>query len=73
MFKSWNKLLRRTHRRLGMVTALTVFFILAMRNSPYALAAQQVLQALGLVMVVTGIYLFVLPWWMRWHRRRRLQ
>jgi len=41
------------------------------RNTPVFFTAQRAQQVLLLIMAITGLYLFVLPWWTKWRRRER--
>jgi len=64
------KYLRKTHRWLALPFAALIVVVLLTRDSSLGLAVQQTQQVLLLVMALTGLYLFLLPWWTRWKRGR---
>jgi len=62
--------LRKTHRWLALPFAALIPVIVLLHDSPAGKAIQQSQQILLLVMAVTGVYLFLLPWWTKWKRGR---
>jgi hypothetical protein len=66
---NWNKWIRQTHRWLSIIFTLTVvanFVALAVgTGQPPALVTYSPLLPLALLML-TGLYLFVLPYTARW-------
>lgn len=66
--KFLRKYLRKTHRWLALPFAALILLVLLTRGSPFGAAIQQTQQVLLLVMALTGLYLFLLPWWTRWNR-----
>jgi len=44
--------------------------VLVTRDSSLGVAIQQAQQVLLLVMALTGLYLFLLPWWTKWKKGR---
>ncbi len=68
--KFLRKYLRKTHRWLALPFAALIVAVLLTRGSSLGLAVQQTQQVLLLVMALTGLYLFLLPWWTRWKRGR---
>jgi uncharacterized membrane protein YobD (UPF0266 family) len=68
--KFLRKYIRKTHRWLALPFAALVVTLLLARGTSFAPLAQQAQQVLLLVMALTGLYLFFLPWWTRWKRDR---
>lgn len=71
MSKFLNKYVRKFHRWLALPFVVLIIALLLTRNTPVGSSAQRVQQILMLMMAVTGLYLFVLPWWTKWRRRER--
>jgi hypothetical protein len=69
--KFLRKYLRKTHRWLALPFAALVLTLLLARNTPLGPLAQQAQQVLLLIMALTGLYLFLLPWWTRWKKKDR--
>lgn len=73
-----NKWLRRVHRWIAVPTALLIPVAVVLKfsgtellaNSPALEKAQSLLI---LAMALSGAYLFLLPYFSRWKRKRRLQ
>ena len=68
--KYLRKYLRKTHRWLALPFAALIVLVLATRDTSFGAAIQQTQQVLLLVMALTGLYLFLLPWWTKWRRGR---
>ena len=68
--KFLRKYLRKTHRWLALPFAALIVTVLLARNSPFGSLVQQTEQVLLLIMALTGLYLFLLPWWTKWKRGR---
>ena len=68
--KYLRKYLRKTHRWLALPFAALIVVVLVSRDSPLGAAVQQTQQVLLLIMALTGLYLFLLPWWTKWRRGR---
>lgn len=69
---SWNSLVRQTHRWLSVaftVTVLVTFVVLA-QDEPVVWVSYVPLLPLALLLV-TGLYLFLLPYATRWRSGRR--
>ncbi len=71
MTRFLNKYLRKTHRWLALPTVALIFTVLLARKTALGTTVQQVQQILMLIMAITGFYLFLLPWWTKWNRKRR--
>ena len=64
-FKKW---VRKLHRWLVIpFTALLLTVIIA-RGSDIGNSAQRIQAALMIIMAITGIYLYLLPYWLKWRR-----
>ena len=68
--KFLRKYLRKTHRWLALPFAALIVVVLATRESSLGVGVQQAQQVLLLVMALTGLYLFLLPWWTKWKKSR---
>lgn len=71
MSKFLNKYVRKFHRWLALPFVVLIIALLLTRNTSVGFATQRAQQILMLMMAVTGLYLFVLPWWTKWRRRER--
>ena len=71
MSKFLNKYVRKSHRWLALPFVVLIIALLLTRNTSAGFAVQRAQQILMLVMAVSGLYLFVLPWWTKWRRRER--
>jgi hypothetical protein len=69
---NWNHWIRQTHRWLSIVFTLTVItnFAAMTRGQPPAWVTYSPLFPLGLLLL-SGLYLFVLPYAARWRGGRR--
>lgn len=63
--------MRKFHRWLALPFVALIITLLLTRDTSAGFAVQRAQQILMLVMALTGLYLFVLPWWTRWRRRER--
>ena len=70
MSKFLKKYVRKTHRWLALPFVVLILTAFLARNTPAGSLAQRAQQILMLTMAITGVYLFVLPWWTKWRRRR---
>ncbi len=68
--KFFRKYLRKTHRWLALPFAVLIPVVLLTHDSSFGILVQQSQQILLLVMALTGVYLFLLPWWTKWKRGR---
>jgi len=71
MPKSLNKYVRKLHRWLALPFVVLILTIVLTRDTPLSFAAQRAQQILMLAMALTGLYLFILPWWAKWRKRDR--
>ena len=71
MSKFLNKYVRKVHRWLALPFVILILTVALARNTPVSFTAQRAQQVLLLIMAITGLYLFVLPWWTKWRRRER--
>lgn len=71
MSGSLGKSLRQIHRWLALPFVVLLLALALARGTELQLPAQRAQQVLMLTMALTGLYLFALPWWARWRRRRR--
>ena len=70
MTKFLNKYMRKFHRWLALPFIVLIVTVLLTRNLPAGASVQMLQQLLMLIMAVTGVYLWVLPWWTKSRRRR---
>jgi len=71
MTRSLNKYVRKFHRWLALPFVALILTVVLARDTPASSVAQRAQQVLMLTMAITGLYLFLLPWWTRWRRRER--
>ncbi len=50
--------------------AVLIVVVLLTRESSFGLPIQQAQQVMLVVMALTGLFLFLLPWWTKWRRGR---
>lgn len=68
--KFLRKYLRKTHRWLAPPFAALIVVVLLTHDAPLGVGIQQAQQVILLIMALTGLYLFLLPWWTKWKRAR---
>jgi len=68
--KYLRKYLRKAHRWLALPFAALIIVVLATRGSSLGEGVQQAQQILLLIMALTGLYLFLLPWWTKLKKGR---
>jgi hypothetical protein len=66
-----NKFVRKFHRWLALPFIVLILAAILLRATPAGTSIQRVQQVLMLTMAVTGLYLFLLPWWAKWNRNKR--
>lgn len=71
MSKFLNKYVRKLHRWLALPFVIVLIITVVVRNTPAGFAAQRAQQIILLTMALTGLYLYVLPWWVKWRKRHR--
>jgi hypothetical protein len=69
--KFWNKWLRKIHRWLALPFIAVILFFIFARQMPWGTIVQRLQQVMLLIFVVTGGYLYLLPYLSKWQRRRR--
>lgn len=70
MSKFFKKYMRKIHRWLVFPFILIMITALANQHNQTGITAQKIQQGFILVLVITGIYLFVLPYWSKWKRKQ---
>ncbi|MEW5941501.1 MAG: hypothetical protein AB1750_17685 [Chloroflexota bacterium] len=70
MNKLLNKWFRKFHRWLVLPFTALLLTVLFARDTTLGDAVQRVQAALMIVMAVTGLYLYLLPYWTKWKRQR---
>ncbi|NWF81098.1 MAG: hypothetical protein HXY37_13810 [Chloroflexi bacterium] len=63
--------LRLVHRWLAPVFIVVMIAVLSTQGSSIGLILQRVQQGMVVVFALTGLYLFVLPWWVKSRRARQ--
>ena len=71
MSRSLGKYVRKFHRWMAIPTLALLLTVALARTTTVGSAAQRTQQVLMLSMALTGLYLFLLPWWTRWIRNKR--
>ena len=70
MVKFLNKYVRIGHRWLALPFILLLILVISTRSLEIGVSFQRAQQILMMVMAVSGLYLFLLPWYTKWRRRR---
>ena len=70
MSKFLQRYVRKLHRWL--VLPFIVVIVTLATGIVEGSAAQRLQQIMLLTMVITGAYLYLLPYWTKWQRRRRM-
>lgn len=63
--------LRLVHRWLAPIFIVVMIAVLSTQGSSIGLILQRVQQGMVVVFALTGLYLFVLPWWAKSRRARQ--
>ncbi len=63
-----SRTLRLVHRWLAPVFIVVLLTVIGTQGTPVGQLLQRVQQGMVLVFALTGLYLFALPWWVRWRR-----
>jgi hypothetical protein len=71
MLKTLNKYLRKYHRWLSLPFIVTVILVALTKDTPAGDVIQRIQQITMMTMVVTGLYLFLLPYLSKWQRRQK--
>lgn len=71
MTKFLNKSMRKFHRWLALPFLVLFLLVLVGRDTPLGWVAQRSQQILMLTLLITGLYLFLLPYWARWRKRAK--
>jgi len=69
--KFWNKWLRKIHRWLALPFIVVILLFVFGREMPWGAIVQRFQQLMLLIFVVTGGYLFLLPYLAKWQRQRK--
>ena len=71
--KFLNKWLRKIHRWLAIPFVTLIVVLIFTRLTPVGSIVQRIQQAMMLLMAITGSYLFLQPYLVRWRRARRFE
>jgi len=71
MSRLLNRYVRKIHRWLALPFVLLIVTAGLARNTPAGLITQRGQQVVLLTMAITGLYLFLLPWWTKRRKRQR--
>lgn len=66
-----SRILRLVHRWLAPVFIIVLVAVLSTQGSSIGLLLQRIQQGMVIVFALTGLYLFTLPWWVKWRRGRQ--
>jgi len=77
MTKFFNKWLRKTHRWLAVPTAIlipiAVIFKFSGAGKLLPPQLEQIQSILMLTLAITGAYLFLIPYYVKWQRKQRMK
>lgn len=66
-----SRTLRLIHRWLAPFFIVVLLAVISTQGTGVGQVLQRVQQGMVIVFALTGLYLFVLPWWAKWRRGRR--
>ncbi len=66
-----SRILRLTHRWLAPVFIVILIATLSTQGMSIGPVLQRIQQIMVLIFALTGAYLFTLPWWVKWRRKRQ--
>lgn len=69
MSKFFNKWFRKFHRWLALPFAILLLTIIFTRDTQIGVIAQRIQGPIMIVMAITGLYLFLLPYLTKWKRQ----
>jgi hypothetical protein len=70
MNKFLNKWFRKFHRWLVLPFTALLLTVIFARGTSLGDVAQRIQAALMIIMAITGLYLYLLPYWVKWQRQR---
>lgn len=63
--------IRLTHRWLAPIFIVVFIAVISTQGSSIGPILQRIQQGMVLVFALSGLYLFVLPWWSKWQRAQK--
>lgn len=66
-----SRTLRLVHRWLAPIFLILMITVISTQGSSIGFIFQRIQQGMVIIFALTGIYLFVLPWWVKWRRGAR--
>lgn len=66
-----SRTLRLVHRWLAPAFILVMIAVLSTQGSSVGPILQRIQQGMVVVFALAGLYLFALPWWVKWRRGRQ--
>ncbi len=63
-----SRTIRLFHRWLAPVFIVIMIAVLSTQGSAVGTILQRVQQGMVLIFALSGLYLFALPWWVKWRR-----
>ncbi|NTV62605.1 MAG: hypothetical protein HGA65_03580 [Oscillochloris sp.] len=66
-----SRTLRLVHRWLAPLFIVLMITVISTQGSSIGFVFQRIQQVMVVIFALTGIYLFALPWWVKWQRARR--
>ena len=70
MNKLLNKWLRKLHRWLVLPFIVLLLTVIFARGTTLGDASQRLQSVLMITMAITGAYLYLLPYWVKWKRQK---
>lgn len=66
-----SRTLRLVHRWLAPIFIVVMITVMSTQGSSIGFVFQRVQQGMVLIFALTGLYMFALPWWVKWRRGRK--
>ncbi len=66
-----SRIIRLSHRWLAPVFIIVMLAVISTQGSSIAPIVQRVQQVMVVFFALSGLYLFSMPWWVKWRRARQ--
>jgi hypothetical protein len=66
-----SRIIRLVHRWLAPIFIVLLITVMITQGSSTGFVFQRIQQGMVLFFALTGSYMFILPWWVKWRRGRK--